>query len=134
MFVTIQRCITVFSTIKYKGHFEATSTKRVTLKSPKVLAQMLSQLNGVLASDRARYMSISNCGSSPSAPDFDLTSFSCPFSLALVSGVVTPGILGRFGGLFAKGELRHCIRKFLSYMILVPPGVVENNVPPGVWL
>lgn len=48
---------------------------------------------------------------------------------------VTPGICGRpTGGLLAIGELRHSSRNARSYTRRVPPGVVENNVPPGVEL
>lgn len=43
------------------------------------------------------------------------------------------GILDRFfGGVRANGEFLNCIRNALSYTILVPPGVVEYSVPPGV--
>jgi len=56
------------------------------------------------------------------------------FSLPL-SGDVTPGIDGKFfGGDLAIGEFLNCNRNARSYIIRVPPGVVENNVPPGVEL
>lgn len=43
------------------------------------------------------------------------------------------GMLGRLdGGVRDKGEFLSWRRKFLSYTTLVPPGVVEYSVPPGV--
>jgi len=37
-----------------------------------------------------------------------------------------------FGGVRLNGEFFRFIRNARSYMIRVPPGVVEYNVPPGV--
>lgn len=46
-----------------------------------------------------------------------------------------PDIGGKsLGGVRAMGELRRFNTKSRSYTILVPPGVVLNNVPPGVVL
>ena len=66
-----------------------------------------------------------------SMDDVRLTSF--PLSLDFVgedekfllgdveAGTVTPGITGRLaGGVFASGDWRICIKKFLSYTIRVP--------------
>ena len=59
---------------------------------------------------------------SESPLSFDFLGDDAQFLLGDVeAGTVTPGITGRFaGGVFAKGDWRICIKKFLSYTIRVP--------------